>query len=147
MVHGKEHRSGRVQKAWARISFSRGAWRRICVGAVGERLVGGAGRRRSCIRSLTVTSILLPTKVQGGLNVAPFIERGSRQVLMEQLAPFKAVMDLDGAKAGNVGYARPTLGARVRAGGLPALVSVVLEPRVGEGASAAATDEATGAEG
>ncbi|KAJ6551978.1 hypothetical protein B0H19DRAFT_1297991 [Mycena capillaripes] len=107
MVHGKEHRSGRVQKVWARISFSRGAWRRICVGAVGERLVGGAGRRRSCIRSLTVTSILLPTKVQGGLNVAPFIERGSRQVLMEQLAPFKAVMDLDGAKAGNVGYGPP----------------------------------------
>ncbi|KAJ6560206.1 hypothetical protein B0H19DRAFT_1260839 [Mycena capillaripes] len=45
-------------------------------------------------------AILLPMTVQGGLNAVPFIERGSRQVLMELLTPFKAVMDLGGAKAG-----------------------------------------------
>ncbi|KAJ6557677.1 hypothetical protein B0H19DRAFT_1261281 [Mycena capillaripes] len=47
-----------------------------------------------------VVNILLPMTVQGGLNAVPFIERGSCQVLMELLAPFKAVMDLGGEKAG-----------------------------------------------
>lgn len=35
---------------------------------------------------------------QSGLNAAPFVGRGMRQVLQDMLTPFKAVIDLAGVR-------------------------------------------------
>ncbi|KAJ6603034.1 glycosyl hydrolase family 3 C-terminal domain-containing protein [Mycena sp. CBHHK59/15] len=64
---------------------------RVRVGPVEERLLGGP----RFVKHFTAHG-----SPRGGLKAAPFIRRGSRQVL----APFKAVIDLGGAKGVMMAY-------------------------------------------
>ncbi|KAJ6453278.1 glycoside hydrolase superfamily [Mycena vitilis] len=85
---GKEQRWGRVQEAWGESSVHTSHGRRN-----GSWTEPDAARDEAAHGS-----------VRSGLNAAPFMGRGSRQVLMEMLVPFEAVFDLGGAKGVMMAY-------------------------------------------
>ncbi|KAJ7062794.1 glycoside hydrolase family 3 protein [Mycena amicta] len=83
---GKEPRWGRVQEAWGEDFVLTSH-----MGVAYARGLSKNGRKRSL-------------NARGGLNAAPFIGRGYRQVMQEMLVPFKAVMDLGGARGVMMSY-------------------------------------------
>ncbi|KAJ6603052.1 glycoside hydrolase family 3 protein [Mycena sp. CBHHK59/15] len=97
---GKEPRWGRVQEAWGE-DF-------VLTSHMGVAYASGLSKNGSWADPDAVAPVVKHFAAhgspRGGLNAAPFIGRGSRQVLMEMLVPFKAVIDLGGAKGVMMAY-------------------------------------------
>ncbi|KAJ7174641.1 glycoside hydrolase family 3 protein [Mycena filopes] len=97
---GKEPRWGRVQEAWGE-DF-------VLTSHMGVAYASGLSKNGSWSEPDAVVPVVKHFAAhgspRGGLNAAPFIGRGSRQVLMEMLVPFKAVIDLGGAKGVMMSY-------------------------------------------
>ncbi|KAF7333056.1 Glycoside hydrolase family 3 protein [Mycena venus] len=97
---GKEPRWGRVQEAWGE-DF-------VLTSHMGVAYASGLSKNGSWADPDAVVPVVKHFAAhgspRGGLNAAPFIGRGSRQVLMEMLVPFKAVIDLGGAKGVMMSY-------------------------------------------
>ncbi|KAJ7342621.1 glycoside hydrolase family 3 protein [Mycena albidolilacea] len=97
---GKEPRWGRVQEAWGE-DF-------VLTSHMGVAYASGLSKNGSWDAPDAVVPVVKHFAAhgspRGGLNAAPFIGRGSRQVLMEMLVPFKAVIDLGGAKGVMMSY-------------------------------------------
>ncbi|KAJ6579657.1 glycoside hydrolase family 3 protein [Mycena vulgaris] len=97
---GKEPRWGRVQEAWGE-DF-------VLTSHMGVAYSSGLSKNGSWSDPDAVVPVVKHFAAhgspRGGLNAAPFIGRGSRQVLMEMLVPFKAVIDLGGAKGIMMAY-------------------------------------------
>ncbi|KAJ7661448.1 glycoside hydrolase family 3 protein [Mycena polygramma] len=97
---GKEPRWGRVQEAWGE-DF-------VLTSHMGVVYASGLSKNGSWAEPDAVVPVMkhfaAHGSARGGLNAAPFMGRGSRQVLMEMLVPFKAVFDLGGAKGVMMAY-------------------------------------------
>ncbi|KAJ7196943.1 glycoside hydrolase family 3 protein [Mycena pura] len=97
---GKEPRWGRVQEAWGE-DF-------VLTSHMGVAYASGLSKNGSWADPDAVVPVVkhfaAHGSARGGLNAAPFIGRGFRQVLMEMLVPFKAVIDLGGAKGVMMSY-------------------------------------------
>ncbi|KAJ6454309.1 glycoside hydrolase superfamily [Mycena vitilis] len=97
---GKEPRWGRVQEAWGE-DF-------VLTSHMGVAYASGLSKNGSWAEPDAVVPVMkhfaAHGSARGGLNAAPFMGRGSRQVLMEMLVPFKAVFDLGGAKGVMMAY-------------------------------------------
>ncbi|KAJ7210633.1 glycoside hydrolase family 3 protein [Mycena haematopus] len=97
---GKEPRWGRVQEAWGE-DF-------VLTSHMGVAYASGLSKNGSWADPDAVVPVVkhfaAHGSARGGLNAAPFMGRGSRQVLMEMLVPFKAVIDLGGAKGVMMAY-------------------------------------------
>ncbi|KAJ7618463.1 glycoside hydrolase family 3 protein [Roridomyces roridus] len=97
---GKDPRWGRVQEAWGE-DF-------VLTSHMGVAYASGLSKNGSWAEPDAVVPVVKHFAAhgspRGGLNAAPFIGRGTRQVMMEMLVPFKAVMDLGGAKGVMMSY-------------------------------------------
>ncbi|KAJ7476840.1 glycoside hydrolase family 3 protein [Mycena galericulata] len=97
---GKEPRWGRVQEAWGE-DF-------VLTSHMGVAYASGLSKNGSWADPDAVVPVVkhfaAHGSARGGLNAAPFMGRGSREVLMEMLVPFKAVIDLGGAKGVMMAY-------------------------------------------
>ncbi|KAJ7165677.1 glycoside hydrolase family 3 protein [Mycena crocata] len=97
---GKDPRWGRVQEAFGE------DW--VLTSHMGVAYSAGLSKNGSWAEPDAVVPVVKHFAAhgspRGGLNAAPFIGRGTRQVMMEMLAPFKAVIDLGGAKGIMMSY-------------------------------------------
>ncbi|KAK7053734.1 glycoside hydrolase family 3 protein, partial [Favolaschia claudopus] len=97
---GKDPRWGRVQEAWGE-DF-------VLTSHMGVAYASGLSKNGSWADHDAVVPVVKHFAAhgspRGGINAAPFMGRGSRQVLMEMLVPFKAVIDLGGAKGVMMSY-------------------------------------------
>ncbi|KAJ7069083.1 glycoside hydrolase family 3 protein [Mycena belliarum] len=97
---GKDPRWGRVQEAWGEDY--------VLTSHMAVAYSAGLSKNGSWAEPDAVVPVVKHFAAhgspRGGLNAAPFMGRGSRQVLMEMLVPFKAVIDLGGAKGVMMAY-------------------------------------------
>ncbi|KAJ7096569.1 glycoside hydrolase family 3 protein [Mycena belliarum] len=97
---GKDPRWGRTQEAWGE-DF-------VHTALMGVAFASGLSKNGSWADSDAVVPVLKHFAAHGsprsGLNAAPFMGRGMREVLQEMLVPFKAAIDLGGARGVMMAY-------------------------------------------
>ncbi|KAJ7624880.1 glycoside hydrolase family 3 protein [Roridomyces roridus] len=97
---GKEPRWGRTQEAWGE-DF-------VHTALMGVAYASGLSKNGSWAEPDAVVPVLKHFAAYGsprsGLNAAPFMGRGLREVLQEMLVPFKAAIDLGGARGVMMSY-------------------------------------------
>ncbi|KAF7350258.1 Glycoside hydrolase family 3 protein [Mycena venus] len=91
---GKDPRWGRTQEAWGE-DF-------VLTSLMGVAYASGLSKNSSWAEPDAVVPVLKHFAAHGsprsGLNAAPFMGRGLREVMQEMLVPFKAAIDLGGAR-------------------------------------------------
>ncbi|KAJ7751491.1 glycoside hydrolase family 3 protein [Mycena maculata] len=97
---GKEPRWGRTQEAWGE-DF-------VHTALMGVAYASGLSKNGSWAEPDAVAPVLKHFAAYGsprsGLNAAPFMGRGLREVMQEMLVPFKAAIDLGGARGVMMSY-------------------------------------------
>ncbi|KAJ6564983.1 glycoside hydrolase family 3 protein [Mycena vulgaris] len=97
---GKDPRWGRTQEAWGE-DF-------VHTSLMGVAYASGLSKNSSWADPDAVVPVLKHFAAHGsprsGLNAAPFMGRGLREVMQEMLVPFKAAIDLGGARGVMMAY-------------------------------------------
>ncbi|KAL1734585.1 glycoside hydrolase family 3 protein [Schizophyllum commune] len=97
---GKEPRWGRTQEAWGEDH--------VLTSHMGVAFAGGLSKNGSWSDPDAVVPVVKHFAAhgspRGGINAAPFMGRGLRQVMQEMFVPFKAAFDLGGAHGVMMAY-------------------------------------------
>ncbi|KAJ7219664.1 glycoside hydrolase family 3 protein [Mycena haematopus] len=97
---GKDPRWGRTQEAWGE-DF-------VLTSHMGVAYASGLSKNSSWADPDAVVPVVKHFAAYGsprsGLNAAPFMGRGMREVMQEMLVPFKAAIDLGGARGAMMSY-------------------------------------------
>lgn len=99
-LSGKEPRFGRGQEAWGED--------KVLTSLMGVAYASGLSKNGSWSDSDAVVPVMKHFAAYGapqsGLNAAPWMGRGNREILEELLMPFKAVVDLGGVRGVMMAY-------------------------------------------
>ncbi|KAK8209839.1 glycoside hydrolase family 3 protein [Phyllosticta capitalensis] len=97
---GKDPRFGRVQEAWGED--------KVLTSHMGVAFASGLSKNGSWADPDAVVPVVKHFAAygapQGGINAAPWMGHGNREVLAELLTPFKAVIELGGARGVMMSY-------------------------------------------
>ncbi|KAK7046511.1 glycoside hydrolase family 3 protein [Favolaschia claudopus] len=97
---GKDPRWGRAQEAWGEET--------VLTSLMGVAYASGLSKNSSWADPDAVVPVIKHFAAYGsprsGLNAAPFMGRGMREVMQEMLVPFKAAIDLGGARGIMMSY-------------------------------------------